>query len=286
MKIPLKQACAFTLVELLVVIAMVAVLVVLLAPALASTKDHALRASCANNLRELGLGTSVYAEHYNGAYPITQAGSQPVNLINGGYYTRWVFFDGSRPSFHLSETWDAGTAPDNPDSGPSNTRTGTFWRNFGMLYPERLAGDGTMFFCPALSAKSSFLGLSGYQPLLTTSSDINNPGSVRASYLYNPWVDNSNNRLYRKTSDIKARKVMGVDFMDPSIWNSDGSINAESINFAHSQARGWNVLLSDNSVEFKRADKRVVNIVVVNYPTLSSSVDIQGVDMLCNLFEK
>ena len=178
MKTSAKPTSAFTFIELLVVIAMLAILAVMLAPALAGTKDHPQRASCANNLRELGLGTAVYAEHYNGAYPITQIGSNPVNRIMGGYYTRWVFFDGARPNFHLSQTWDAGTAPDDPDSG-NFFHTGTFWRNFGMLYPERLAGNGSMFYCPGLNGKGSVIGADFYQPLLTTDGSGSNPGNVR-----------------------------------------------------------------------------------------------------------
>jgi len=287
-----KSTQAFTLVELLVVIAMVGIFVVLLAPALASTKDHAQRASCANNLRELGLGSSVYAEHYDGRYPITQAGSNPLNRINGAYYTRWIFLDFNRPNFHLAQTWDAGTAPDDPDG--LGIKTGTFWRNFGMLYPERLAGDGGMFYCPALNVKGAFLSSANYQPLLTTSGppyDPNNAGSVRGAYTYNPWVDANNNRLYVKTSDIKARKVFGMDYMAPDIWNSNGSVNTEAIDFAHSQARGWNILFSDNSVDFKRVDKRVTSILQVDYALFGGNgetgYDIQGIDVLCNLvFEK
>jgi len=291
MKICAKSNRAFTLVELLVIIAMVGVLVVMLAPALASTKDHAQRASCANNLRELGLGTSVYAEHYNGAYPITQAGANPVNVVRGGYYTRWVFFDGSRPNFHLAQTWDAGTAPDDPDSG--GLKTGTFWRNFGMLYPENLAGDGSMFYCPGLNAKGSLESRTLYQPLLTTSgppTDLNG-GSVRSSYIYNPWVDSNNSRLYPKASAVKRRIVLGLDYMGSEIWNSDGTVNTESINFSHTQARGWNVLFSDNSVDFKRIDKRVTATVALNNLAFGigsgTGYDIQGIDLLCgNIFEK
>ena len=55
-----RGAFAFTLVELLVVIAMIAILAALLLPVLSRAKEHALRTACLNNLRQLGLGMRMY----------------------------------------------------------------------------------------------------------------------------------------------------------------------------------------------------------------------------------
>jgi prepilin-type N-terminal cleavage/methylation domain-containing protein/prepilin-type processing-associated H-X9-DG protein len=80
---------AFTLIEMLVVAAILAILAGLLLPVFAQARDAGRAAACASNLRQLGMAFAMRLQDY-GAYPGAAYGGRPQSDdwvdVSGGYY--------------------------------------------------------------------------------------------------------------------------------------------------------------------------------------------------------
>ncbi len=83
---------AFTLIELLVVIAIIAILAAMLLPALAGAKLRAQRLQCTSQMKQLGVGFTLYAADHTDQYPPAawSTGDYQYQLSWDDYLNRYI----------------------------------------------------------------------------------------------------------------------------------------------------------------------------------------------------
>ena len=121
-----QRTRGFTLLELLVVTAVIAMLASMLLPALSKAREKARQIKCMSNLKQLGLVTLMYADDYDGWLPslwATGIGTWADALIDSGYL-KWsdVFVCPSHLPYRFSTaTWVYGMLGKWYDDEPSRT---------------------------------------------------------------------------------------------------------------------------------------------------------------------
>ena len=108
---------AFTLVELLVVIGIIAVLVSILLPSLNRARQTAIATKCLNNVKQLVMANQMYLNEYKGKLP----------------FTNWDGGVGPPPKKHTSAGCTTGPDHQPGHRPPPQVNTGSF-----LALPEEL----------------------------------------------------------------------------------------------------------------------------------------------------
>jgi prepilin-type N-terminal cleavage/methylation domain-containing protein/prepilin-type processing-associated H-X9-DG protein len=81
----MRERTGFTLIELLVVIAIIAILAAILFPVFARAREKARQSSCLSNVKQIALGTMMYAQDYDEMLPQTRYKHPPNETVKHWY---------------------------------------------------------------------------------------------------------------------------------------------------------------------------------------------------------
>jgi len=157
----MKRAKAFTLVELLVVIGIIAVLIGILLPVLSRARTVAQRTACAAQMRELMSGTLMYCNENKGRL-MNYRGYRKI--YNGTPAS--VNYGDSAQNFYYLPSADY-TVTSTPDIDVKNF--GASGAGLGMLFVQKYLKNVKILTCPG-QASPTFIN-----------------GNYRPGYMFNPW---------------------------------------------------------------------------------------------------
>jgi prepilin-type N-terminal cleavage/methylation domain-containing protein/prepilin-type processing-associated H-X9-DG protein len=121
---------AFTLVEVLVVIAVIAILAALLLPVLVKAKERARRTYCASSLRQIAMAAHSYADDHRDIFPSQAGDGLPVRAVGGDGAN---YYDLLMPYLKKAEIWLCPSTREGPGKLMSYHMNGLIITSNGLM---------------------------------------------------------------------------------------------------------------------------------------------------------
>jgi prepilin-type N-terminal cleavage/methylation domain-containing protein/prepilin-type processing-associated H-X9-DG protein len=273
---------AFTLIELLIVVGIIAVLIALLLPAIQASREQARRAQCVNNLLQLGIAMGNYSSTHMVLPPGVVNDKGPIANLPNGYHYGWAVqilpYIGQSNiyrHFNIKESVYAASnltaravhiatflCPSNPSSGPMgyagchhDVEAPIAADNHGVLYLNSHVSldditDGpaqTILLGEFRNAGAAALGwASGTNSTLrNTGHPLNDPSSLDALFKNSPQLSDA--ERFAAMTQMAEDGVLPIEFVG---------------GYSSFHPNGSNFLFCDGSVRFLRTsiDRRIFQL--------------------------